>query len=214
MLVDRVVIHPGWDTETSENDVALLRLAEPASAGTPIRLYSRSNGRPRGPRRSSPGGAGCRARQFSDRLQGTTIQVLAGPTAECGDYTAAEFVQRVMLCGGVPEGGRDTCQGDSGGPLVVPVGETWQLAGVTSFGTGCAQAEFPASTPGSARSCRGSTPPWDGRPSSGSTVGRRRAPRTTVRTLGSDTFQVFRAAATNRAGRGPWSVSTLPVRVG
>lgn len=33
-------------------------------------------------------------------------------------------------------------QGDSGGPLQCKIGSTWYLAGVTSFGSGCAKPGF------------------------------------------------------------------------
>uniref|UniRef100_A0A2A4K759 Peptidase S1 domain-containing protein n=1 Tax=Heliothis virescens TaxID=7102 RepID=A0A2A4K759_HELVI len=45
-----------------------------------------------------------------------------------------------MLCSGVLNvGGRDQCQQDSGGPLY----HNGVLVGVTSFGSGCAQKEYP-----------------------------------------------------------------------
>ena len=46
-----------------------------------------------------------------------------------------------MVCAG--DGVHDTCQGDSGGPLMVADRGKLVLAGVTSWGEGCAEAAFP-----------------------------------------------------------------------
>jgi hypothetical protein len=52
------------------------------------------------------------------------------------------FDSQTMVC--AADGTHDTCQGDSGGPLMVPApAGGFVLAGVTSWGIGCAQASHP-----------------------------------------------------------------------
>ena len=53
----------------------------------------------------------------------------------------SEFRAATMVCAGT--GGTDTCQGDSGGPLMVLRQGEFVLAGITSWGFGCASAQFP-----------------------------------------------------------------------
>ena len=53
----------------------------------------------------------------------------------------ASFNAATMVCAGT--GLADTCNGDSGGPLLVPRLDAFVLAGVTSWGNGCADPRYP-----------------------------------------------------------------------
>ena len=49
-----------------------------------------------------------------------------------------------MICAGYPgDGGKDSCAGDSGGPFVCNDNSNAVIAGVVSWGIGCAHADYP-----------------------------------------------------------------------
>ena len=60
--------------------------------------------------------------------------------AECNSaYADYDGITENMICAAVPGGGKVSCRGDSGGPLVVG----GKLAGIVSWGIGCADARYP-----------------------------------------------------------------------
>ncbi|XP_062538139.1 uncharacterized protein LOC134206439 [Armigeres subalbatus] len=82
---------------------------------------------------------------FPRKLQEVAVPILS--SEECmsqSEYFKFQINDRI-LCAGVPEGGKDSCQGDSGGPMHIidPSTEKYILAGVVSYGFGCARPKYP-----------------------------------------------------------------------
>ncbi|XP_050329645.1 trypsin eta-like [Bactrocera neohumeralis] len=76
---------------------------------------------------------------LSDVLLTVDVPII-NDTACANDMNFSAGLIRVgMLCAGYPQGERDACGGDSGGPLVC----NSSLAGIVSWGIGCAQPDLP-----------------------------------------------------------------------
>uniref|UniRef100_A0A8C4N1T8 Transmembrane serine protease 9 n=1 Tax=Equus asinus asinus TaxID=83772 RepID=A0A8C4N1T8_EQUAS len=144
--VARIVTHPAYDSDTADFDVAVLELGSPLPFSRhvqPVCLPAATHIFP--PRRKCLiSGWGYLKEDFlvkPERLQKATVELL--DQALCAGLYGPSLTDR-MLCAGYLDGKVDSCQGDSGGPLVCeePSGRFF-LAGIVSWGIGCAEARRP-----------------------------------------------------------------------
>lgn len=145
----RKVVHPKYNFYTYENDLALVQLDQPivfpphiAPICLPpdnIDLLGR-NATVTGWGRLNEGGT------LPTILQEVRVPIVSND--KCKDMFLSagrpEYIPDIFLCAGYEEGGRDSCQGDSGGPLQVKGDDgKWFLAGIISWGIGCAEQNLP-----------------------------------------------------------------------
>nr|AAC25596.1 trypsin precursor [Diaprepes abbreviatus] len=150
VAVSSRILHAQYqDCETCspDYDIAVLHLAANAniSPAATIALWDDNTafaagvvGTVSGWGATSEGGAG------SVTLRRVDVPVIGN--VQCRNVYGSIITTRT-ICAGLAQGGRDSCQGDSGGPYVIQN----RLAGIVSFGAGCARAGLPgvyASIPG------------------------------------------------------------------
>jgi trypsin len=146
MKVTKIIAHEKYNSSTMDSDFALIQLAQNSSY-KPITLNETeilvSEESTAAEIMATTAGWGALKESSSglpNMLQKVNVP-LVSKTA-CNDKAAyGGDITDTMLCAGYKSGGKDSCQGDSGGPLVVTDanGET-VLAGVVSWGEGCARA--------------------------------------------------------------------------
>lgn len=132
--VDKVISHPDYNKQPQDYDFALVHL-KGSSKFAPIALnkaevsgkvdlvtagwgYTEENG------------------DIPNILRKVTVPLVSAEA--CSAAYPGSITDR-MLCAGLDAGGKDSCQGDSGGPLLLGSGAKRTLAGVVSWGEGCAR---------------------------------------------------------------------------
>jgi secreted trypsin-like serine protease len=147
VAVARIVVHPDYDPQSQDNDIALVELVEEAgplvvevatAAADPERATvlgfgSFYEGRLAANALSRTGAP---VSQLSDRLRQAAVRLIDAETCAArlgGAATAGNY--RICAAAG-PDA---TCVGDSGGPLIVEAADrSDRVAGIVSSGSGCA----------------------------------------------------------------------------
>jgi uncharacterized repeat protein (TIGR01451 family) len=150
--VAEIIVHENYGYD---HDIALLRLASPATLGAApgltvslVSLVGADVGSLAGTM-ATVTGWGNRSgtvEDFPETLHQVQVPIITNGQCEDwydGSVGSDDWITANMLCAAFAEGGKDACQGDSGGPLVIPDGQDWQLAGVVSWGIGCAEPYQP-----------------------------------------------------------------------
>lgn len=156
--VASILIHPDYkpavyaDRGISErkletpprNDIALLRLSKPAVGDdiSAIQVLASVN-----EEKTLQPGTIVRVAGWGSTSEGDepvrelrSVDVTIVSQRDCNDKVAyKEQVQNEMVCAGYRKGGKDACQGDSGSPLTIAVAKNYLLAGIVSWGEGCAR---------------------------------------------------------------------------
>lgn len=137
--VSEVVVHEKFNSETLENDIALLKLKQPVSFtnAEPIKLVS---ARDSAAGMTDPGvmswvtGYGLSRvvpPTYPSSLQKVQLPIVSNEQAA----TVWGDISKTDLMAGYLNGNKDACNGDSGGPLVVPYSNGYKLAGLVSWGS-------------------------------------------------------------------------------
>ncbi|MGI5379187.1 S1 family peptidase [Streptomyces sp. CA-251387] len=137
--ISDIWVHPDYTDATDGNDVAVLTLSTSMPYTTASYVDSSDTGVYATGATARIVGWGTTSSNGSSSNQLRTATVPIVSNSSCASSYGSDFIASDMVCAGYTSGGVDTCQGDSGGPLLIG----GVLAGITSWGEGCAQAGYP-----------------------------------------------------------------------
>jgi len=134
--------HPGYNGNTLDNDFSILTLSEAVAFNrevSPACLPSDVSQDFAG-QVATVSGWGTTSSGGNQPTVLNEVDVTVTSNADCNSAYGGSITSN-MIC--AADSGKDSCQGDSGGPLVVKENNRYALAGVVSWGYGCALPQYP-----------------------------------------------------------------------
>ncbi|XP_007179856.1 transmembrane protease serine 12 [Balaenoptera acutorostrata] len=149
MKVKAIIIHPDFDVESYENDIALFHLKKAVRYNDyiqpiclPFGVFQRLNRNTKcfisGWGRTKEEG------NITKKLHEAEVHYISRSFCN-SDKSYGDIIPYTSFCAGDEDGVFDTCRGDSGGPLMcyLPERKRYFVMGITSYGYGCGRKNFP-----------------------------------------------------------------------
>jgi secreted trypsin-like serine protease len=152
--VIKVIRHSSYNDNTLDNDIALVRLSSPVTIPNgannlpwtktdTIPLVPANVGSLAGVNAWVTGwGRTSESGSTADQLRKVQLPIIENSVCNNASHYGGRITDN-MMCAGYDAGMKDSCNGDSGGPLVVSNAGQWKLAGIVSWGDGCARVNKP-----------------------------------------------------------------------
>ncbi|XP_074860697.1 vitamin K-dependent protein C [Carettochelys insculpta] len=147
ILVDKCVSHENYSKQSSDNDIAILHLAQPVIVNKFVLPICLPNSNLAEQELTASGKqmvvTGWGSTSDTSLNYSTVLNYIDIPIVSRDACAQAmrHAVSENMLCAGHPGNKQDACVGDSGGPMVTKFKNTWFLVGLVSWGEGCGRQE-------------------------------------------------------------------------
>ncbi|KAM7345998.1 trypsin-like [Cochliomyia hominivorax] len=133
--------HEGYNSQTKEYDVAVIKLATPVRQSSKIHYVKLADKTPTTGTTAVVTGWGSKCFLFCITapvvLQKVEVDIVDEKACASKEYKFGNKIKETMVCAYAVK--KDACQGDSGGPLVAEN----KLVGVVSWGNGCGRSGYP-----------------------------------------------------------------------
>lgn len=143
ILSRNIVVHPDYDPQTNQADIALIQLSSVADSDV-IAIPSPLSTVPVVDEIAVVAGWGDTSEGGDPSADLLEVALPVLSHVQCLPFYPQSLDVEANVCaGGALTGGTDSCQGDSGGPLFVIRDGVYVQAGLVSYGEGCARPGVP-----------------------------------------------------------------------